>query len=354
MSFPLTRFSRAITRYSRLPFASGNLQEYAKALSDLVTRDAIDVIVPTCEEVFHVSQARSYLPAGVHLVADEIAKLKTFHDKHTFMGAAAGCGIGIPRTVLIRSRRRLAETWETLMSDVEVVYKRVFSRFGEGTLVKPGTRQVDRLQPTQDEPWIAQEFIEGDELCAYSVAREGAVKAIAVYRPIHRVGKGAGICFERVASHEIEAFIGKFVARHRFTGQISFDFIVSPDRGAFVIECNPRATSGVHLLPDDCDWDGVFLGTAADCTRAATGKAMVSAAMCTVGLRSALSRARFGEWRRDFTSARDAVWRASDPLPAIGQFVATSELLLRAAKGGMSPLAATTSDIEWNGQRRDV
>jgi predicted ATP-grasp superfamily ATP-dependent carboligase len=345
MVLPIARWSRNVSKYHRIPPANDR-SAYAEALTRIVEDDGIDTIVPTCEEVFHLSMVRDKLPPSCSIFADDISKLQLLHDKYTFTKAAAGCGMGIPRTLLLRSWRRLADSWEREMTDVDLVYKRCYSRFAEGTLVRPKIDQVNVLRPSPTEPWIAQEFIPGEELCSYAVAVRGRVTALAVYKPIHRAGRGAGICFEPVISPEIEQFVSRLVTKHAFTGQIGFDFIVSPERGPFVIECNPRATSGVHLLPRDTDWGAVLSGTVLDTVRGRQDKAMVGLAMATYGL-SSLRGASHAI--RDFMSSEDVIMRKGDLLPAVGQFFATGELLIRAFRGGISPLAATTSDIEWNG-----
>lgn len=348
MRMPITRWSRHVSGYHRLPSPVMEPARYGKALADIVYAERVDCVIPTCEEVFHLSMARSHIPDTCIVLADDIGKLRSLHDKFTFMSEAKDCGIGIPRTMLLRSRRRLADSWERVMTDHDIVYKRTFSRFAEGTLVKPSLKEIDKVYPSLEKPWVAQEFIDGDEVCCYAVAVDGRPTAIAPYVPLHRAGKGAGICFAPAAHEQIENFVTEFVGKQRFTGQISFDFIVSPDRGAFVIECNPRATSGVHLLPRDTDWAGVFDGSMGDVVRPDGRQAMVGAAMATFGLSASIYR-RPVEWLRDISGSKDVVWEATDPMPAAGQFLATAETLARAVREGITPLAATTSDIEWNG-----
>jgi hypothetical protein len=74
--------------------------------------------------------------------------------------------------------------------------------------------------------------------------------------------------------------------------------------------------------------------------------AMVGMAMAIYGPSSSS-----GIWRAvsDFISSRDVILRRGDAMPAVGQLFATAEILLRAIRFRISPLAATTADIEWNG-----
>jgi len=58
---------------------------------------------------------------------------------------------------------------------------------------------------------------------------------------------GASMSSLSVDDLEITRFVTEFVEKINYTGQISFDFIRSKER-LYVIECNPRATSGIHLF----------------------------------------------------------------------------------------------------------
>jgi hypothetical protein len=56
------------------------------------------------------------------------------------------------------------------------------------------------------------------------------------------------------------------------------------------------------------------------------------------------------EYRADFQRASDIVSSREDRLPALAQWLSLSEVYYRAARLRCTPLAATTADIEWNGQ----
>ncbi len=98
--------------------------------------------------------------------------------------------------------------------------------------------------------WIVQEFIEGEEICAYSIWDNGVMKACCFYRPDIRFGKGASIYFESADYPELEKRIQTFGESMNYQGQLSFDFIEKNGK-YYVLECNPRATSGAHLFSDN-------------------------------------------------------------------------------------------------------
>ena len=48
--------------------------------------------------------------------------------------------------------------------------------------------------------------------------------------------------------------------------------------------------------------------------------------------------------------AQDAVFRWDDPLPFLDQFGVFGEFWLKGQRAGVSAIAASTADIEWNGE----
>jgi hypothetical protein len=52
---------------------------------------------------------------------------------------------------------------------------------------------------------------------------------------------------------------------------------------------------------------------------------------------------------QDYKNAHDIVWETGDTLPYWAQLITTAELLVHAARRNITPLAATTADIEWDG-----
>lgn len=347
--FPICRFSNAVDRCVQISPPRQNPKGFIEDLNRIVANEKVDIIIPTCEEVFHLALHQKEIDCAIF--SGDIAQLSWFHDKYRFLQAARGHGISIPKTKLLTTRSSMLEIAETQVLEGErteaLVFKRVFSRFAEGTLIKPVLRQLDNIHPTEQNTYIAQEFIPGEEFCCYAIAVDGKPKAISIYKPIYRAGRGAGIYFQPESRPEIEAFVRSFVSGHSFTGQISFDFIATAGGPTYVIECNPRATSGVHLLNHDTDWNGMFgigLEDENHCHSPQKRPVMVALAMLIYGLKNARPHAFIHDWKR----AKDVAFRRRDFLPAVGQLATMTEFLMRAVKHSVSPLAATTHDIEWN------
>lgn len=210
------------------------------------------------------------------------------------------------------------------------------------------------------------------------MAREGRLLAHVCYRSVLRLAgrgadgratQGAGIVFEDVtaARPEIRDFVRELVAARCFSGQIAFDFI-RDERATYVIECNPRATSGVHLFGDDDALAEILLG-AAESRRVDTRVERGAGEIVVEPPRGARPRTRKlgfalpfagalaqGEVRawpsllRHALGTPDVVYRRDDPMPALAAPLSLAELALVAARERRPLTAATTYDIEYDGQ----
>jgi hypothetical protein len=141
------------------------------------------------------------------------------------------------------------------------------------------------------------------------------------------------------------------VERFGVTGQLSFDFIQSEDGLLYALECNPRATSGLHLLASHPQFVDSFLR--ADSTEPITplgDKKMLASAMLVYGLPTAIANGTFRAWLQTFLHSDDVIWDAKDPLPFLLQFRSLLFYLRLARQKGIGPLEASTFDIEWNGE----
>src|SRR5690606_11193810 len=61
---------------------------------------------------------------------------------------------------------------------------------------------------------------------------------------------GAAIAFEQVQDPGIEDFVTRYIAATGWSGQISFDLMRLANGQVLPLECNPRATSGLHFFDE--------------------------------------------------------------------------------------------------------
>lgn len=345
---PVSRYSCAASHYFRLPEPRYDPLGWWTALAKLVKQHQIGLVLPTCEEVFYLGHGLEHLPEiPCPVITLPLSRLQPLHHKYQFALLTKDWLAAAPETHLL-------ETIESVMAlrstAQDWVFKPAYSRFANRTLIRPQARQLETLSPTPAYPWVAQRFVAGREHCSYSLLVNGRLTAHACYHPRYRVGRGSGIWFEPSNPAPVRAFVERFGAETGYSGQVAFDFIEAADGRCHVLECNPRATSGVHLFDDQPEaLVAALLG------QLPSGVVLTpSAKPRMVGLAMLLFAAPKQFWRpqfwRDFASAGDVMVRAGDTGPLLAQVPGVLEIAMRALARRCGLLAAATADIEWDGQ----
>ena len=255
----------------------------------------------------------------------------------------------MPRTTLIASESDLLAAID---SNETLVLKPVYSRFAAKTVFLPGRRgPTPAITPTPQTRWVAQQFIRGRQSCTYSVVHGGRIAAHTAYPVEFTAGQGAAVLFRHVDHAPSLAWVKKFVEAERFTGQIAFDFIETSSGELYALECNPRATSGVHLLASNPQFPEAFWDSESELV-APTGdeSSMLAAAMVLYALPAVRSWAGLKQWAAAFATSRDVIFASDDPLPAFSQLASVGYFLWRGLTNGVTALEASTLDIEWNGE----
>lgn len=176
---------------------------YVEAIERFVEEHAIDQVVPCFEEVFYLARRGDRLRRLTELFAPDFATLAMLHDRSSFLSLARELGLPVPAP--------------------------------------------------SDHPSV----LEGEELCAFGVARHGRLTAHATYvHPMTFEGTG-GIAFESVDAPDVVDATRRVVEATGYHGQISLDFRRTP-RGLVAIECNPRPTAGVALMSTEMFIDAMY------------------------------------------------------------------------------------------------
>lgn len=329
----------------RLPPPRRRFAEFRARLRALAAD--FELIVPTCEEVFWLSAAAEVDGWSDRLFAPSAGSLRTLHSKAGFPSLAREAGVEAPATWTIASpedANLVPPAW------ADLVLKPEFSRFGTKTIIGPGTERAAALQATPASRWVAQERLEGEELCIWSAMRGGRLVACVVYRPALRHGRSAAYAFEAVECPAAVAMASR-IARHvGGDGQLSYDVIVGTDGRVAPIECNPRSVSGVHLLDGSPELALALLGRGELRPPPAGTLRYLSPAMALMGAPAALAGGSFGKLRAVWRKGRDSVGRPGDRLPVAGVLLDAARFALTGASRLKGPTRGTTDDIEWNGE----
>lgn len=271
--------------------------------------------------------------------------------------------------------------------NVDLVLKPCYSRFATQTIIKPSGIQDKQLQVVLSDVkkgvhWVGQHYVHGKHYCSYSIAHEGRVTAHACYPSEFTPGRvGATMVFESVKHNLIQDWVASFVKVNNLTGQYAFDFIEAKD-SVYVLECNPRSSSGIHLFADQPEFTDSILDPTSVLLLPLNHQplrqisvAMVVGNYFSTGGPGGFVKGQFFEelqrWITVFLSAHDVVFDITDVMPFIMQFVSAAIFTIRGKKkiillflslsfvlnckklkgfvNGVSPVQSTTLDIEWNG-----
>jgi predicted ATP-grasp superfamily ATP-dependent carboligase len=343
----LSQPSNAIKADFVVPAPRQDRDAFIVALKKIIEENKIDVLIPTCEEIFHIAIRRDELPCTVF--AEPMNKLIQLHNKWEFVSTAVDYSLSIPETTLVKSMDNLFHAFTNWR---KIVLKPIYSRFATQTLIQATLKQASvTLTAHPNSSWIAQAYISGAEICTYSVCHDGRMAAHTAYPSTFTAGQGAAIVFQHIEHPAIFNWVKTFVARNHFTGQIAFDFIQTADGKIYALECNPRATSGVHLLASNPRFIEAFLRPQLDCiTPIDNSSYMLSTAMLIYALPAAIKKNNIKQWIKTFFTSNDVIFDLKDPLPFLLQFRSLLAYMRLARKKGISPIEASTFDIEWNGE----
>lgn len=337
--------SNAVKANFVVPAPRQESEAFLTALKKIIEENQVELLIPTCEEVFHIAKGLDALPCRVF--TEPLAKLDGYHNKWKFVVKAGDCDLRVPESMLVTRQDDLLFAYAQWS---KLVLKPVYSRFAARTLVLPPLKEALSTL-TFREPWIAQEYIEGQQFCSYSVCQNGRITAHAVYPTIFTAGQGATITFQPVEHAAIYEWVQTFVERYNVTGQMAFDFIETADGHVTALECNPRATSGVHLLTENPQFVDSFLDADIPCvTPYAHTSRMLGTAMLVYGLPAAIKKGNISAWLNAFLHSDDVLLDFQDPLPFLLQWRSILSYVRLGYREKISALEASTFDIEWNGE----
>lgn len=366
----VTASSRAVSAAYRIPAARYDPLAFRDAVTGIAARHHLELVVPTCEEIFWLVGTMPSGTPGPRVLAPSLDVLRTLHDKAAFAALCSRLGVAHPPTEVIRSAQEWRRRQRRRRGDERggLVAKPAFSRFAAETVLLGDTDPLpDAPRITRDRPWLVQERVDGDEVCVSAVAAAGRLTAAVVYRPGWRAGRGAAVSIVQVPAGDPVAVSSLHVARRivaetGFTGLIGFDLLTAGD-GVVVLECNPRATSGLHLFSPGGDLADRLLGAGGvgasspdalapgaeggtiDADREEVRLAVPHLLYAVPGMVSGGSPLL---WIRGL-AAPDVIRVPGDRVRASALVGAFGAQVRAAARTGRPLLAASTHDIEWNG-----
>ena len=323
---------------------------FARDVRELIARLDPVRIIPACEEVFHLAALAGDDGLSGRLFAASPDRLATLHAKDRFADLCRRLALPVPETSMAADRAALAGFTDEA---ADHVFKPVWSRFGARTLVAPSAVDLAALVPSPDAPWVVQRRILGEEVSFYAVCHEGRITAFCAYGSDWRLRGGASYVFRPLPADQTARLraMAEALADFAVTGQIACDAIIDPAGQPWLIECNPRATSGVHLFDRSAAFGRALMGRGQ--AEPGTGTHHLSPALWLHGLPTALRDRRLAAWRSQRRQGSDVIGAPGDRRPVQGALADAAAFGLRAFWRGIPLTEAMTIDIEWNGRPFD-
>ncbi len=226
------RFSRAVDAFHCVPEPSE--PGYAEALLDVVAREQVDVFVPVSSPAASVpdAHARKLLDGVCDVVHGDPDTVEMLDDKASFAERAASLGLRVPDWRRITDPRQVADF--DFPPGATYILKRVaYNPVGRMDLTPLSAATPERnaafvasLPISADDPWILQEFVDGQEYCTHATVRDGRLQVYGCCE-----SSACQVNYAHVDHPEIRRWVEHFVSALRLTGQVSFDFIECRRRG---------------------------------------------------------------------------------------------------------------------------
>jgi glutathione synthase/RimK-type ligase-like ATP-grasp enzyme len=323
-------------------------EQFVDDVERIAREASIDVVLPAFEETFFLATQHDRLSRTTRLFAPPFATLARLHDKATFQRLVTRLGLPTPETIVATSDEELRAALERFP---RYFARAAFSRGGVSLLTNSGplagTVEISDCTPTPASPWLVQEFVDGPTVCTYSTVQDGRVTAHCMYRIPRQWKHSTGIGFESMDGTESLAVIEPIVAELGYTGQVSFDFVVTDD-GLTLIECNPRATDGALLMPSEQLAEGILASGDETSTVPVGQEVQLDLALIGDGFSDYLRR--LPETIGDLARVHDAGDGWHDPLPTMYSALAVAHDAGRSVREHEKLFISMAGDISWDGE----
>ena len=252
--------SKFATRHIEVPAPTQETEAFIDAIVEIIDEHRIEWLLPMFEEVFFLAAHRDRLEGRCELFFPDFETLHRVHDKVTFTELCEQLDLPVARTVTATSQ----DEFDAAIKGFDKWFARAaYGRGGLNVLTNAGPlageAPVSSAQPTPDDPWLIQDYLEGVDMCSWSVVHDGQVVLHSTYEHALEIDDRGGIVFQAVEAPETLATVQKIVKELGWTGQISFDFLRTADGVHHLVECNPRPTSGCTLATPE-EFDAALFG----------------------------------------------------------------------------------------------
>lgn len=348
----LTGASRAVSRSFRVTAPTLDPEQYLRDLQRIIDDESVGLVVPVSEETMHVAALYGALQSsGVRLFTMPPDQVRTLYDKFGFIQYSESLGLTVPKSVaLLGTAKSASDSHEAGLAaglgNGPVIIKPRLSCGGRGVRVFPSLAEA--LAQATGPGLIAQVCVEGAVHSTCSVVHEGRCLGTAVYRAAELSGSVA-VAFERVDHPGIEGWVQTFAKPANWSGFLSFDFIVDASGNPFAIECNPRATSGIHFFAQDDLGAAMTEPGSVERIRLRPERRLQQFWACLTEVQKRPFGPTLFQGVSQLFSTPDVSWRRNDPWPLLGMPYTAWPIIAAANRAGVSFGEVATIDLDWRG-----
>ena len=336
-------FSKAVKKSILVPAPRFSPDKYIEAVIDIVEKEKIDLVIPIYEEIFYIAKAIDKFPKSCKVLSTSFDILEKLHNKWSFQEKSKNYGFKTPKTYLLKNSLDLHH----LDFEFPFILKACYSRASQQIKIIKEEKDIAEIDFIESDQWVAQEFLVGKKYCTYSLCKDGEVNAHITYPLDYAIEDNSCLNFKSVKHDKIFEWVERFIKLENFSGQIGFDFIESEKQGLIAIECNPRATSGAHVLCLEKDLANVFFGEASDKTIFPTKNIVkqIAPGMLMYGWQS---KSIF-TFTKDFLAFKDIIFDKNDIYPFLTQPLLFLYYLFLSRKLKCNFPSMFTHDLDYNG-----
>lgn len=344
----LSKASNCVSRFYLTPSPRQTPEDFTDALMTIIKKHHVTVLIPTCEETFYVAQYKEALSKYCIVYTMGIDLLNQLHNKSTapvLLDHLKIKGLHLPITCILPKEKSYLLQYIGHNPASHYILKPAYSRFGNNVqLLNHQQLLTIDLSLYQKETYILQEFIEGQEICITTECFKGKLQSYAAYLTSITASR-TNLFFKHYDNLHIQKKVARIAESLDYTGFLSFDAILSSDNKFYLIECNPRLTSGIHLF-------SVSDIIETSCTLASTNSSPSTPNLQRqMSLKLALISSLYSHPLRRvkaLLTTKDIIFDSKDLKPSLYQFWSYAILVYDALKNHMPIVDIMTYDIEFN------
>jgi glutathione synthase/RimK-type ligase-like ATP-grasp enzyme len=252
----MTRVSRYVHSFDRVPDPFGDPRCYAAAVGDVMRRRAASVVIPAHEDFVALQQFQSLLPAGAIVAAPDAATAGEALDKWALVQRAKRAHIPVPDTYGPQSLEEAHDVLEEI--EYPAIIKPRHGNGGKGVVrvddPQQGYREyrriVNRFQLSSPILPLIQEYIPGEQVGSCFMAINGILQGCFIERYVRckQAGFGTSVLREPAKSEGLREYTARLCSELKWTGIGHLDFIVSAkEHRPYLLEMNPRFWGALNL-----------------------------------------------------------------------------------------------------------